>query len=661
MKAPCSTSSTSSTPLSILLALLALALVACGDGGPAPAGAPQENATARSRDLADPVWAPGPPGIGYTPRACGFDMDDDGVVGESADCRVCNGRDRDPDGDGVEEDQIYVDAAGGGQDLRGCGTPAQPCASLGYALTQVADGRDDGAEDIFCLYGRTTEENLKPISSGLEGAYDRPASGSQERAFSRRRDPAMLVGWDHDGDGQYPPFDREDVAVVVGTGKARALVLDSVNDGFEVAHLSFVGFGQDNGLKSTGFVKFGPSPGELEHVYFHDLHLVDINRGRETASETATFDLFLGKTRLRHLEVDNVWAPRNGGFFARGAAADQGPDSGPYRFQRIGYTGEACNFADCQTGATVIGFHLWGYVSGIEILDSYFDANVKNWEPKPKGGPTGAGFVTTAQCSQDWLIRNNLAVDYKVFAKFQGWAEGYCDKGAARPVDRVVVDRNSLQNQYEPWTGGDLPFFVSEGGPNAGEVVGNLWITNNVLTSSTGYEACFWLLGGNGAATPPGEIVYAHNTCAVNINRHAAVVIGNAEGKTLAKPHERVLIFNNLTTGLGNNDLNLHAFYRPADSLIDHNAWDVAGQFDRLGERATDLAAWQKLSGWDLGSVTCTPSFVEIERQNLRLKPDDTCVRGKALDPRTSPTLERLLQVDRDGQKRPKPAAIGAY
>lgn len=644
--------------LSALALGAGLLLAGCG-GDPASTAAPTQTAAGgyRVKDPNPPVFAAGPPGIGYQARACGFDLDDDGAVGESEDCRVCNGRDQDPDGDGQAEDLIYV-AAGEGRDQRGCGSPTEPCATLLYAFTQVADGTLDGAEDIVCLAGRTAEESLKPPLSGLDGHLEVPASGMQGRSFVRRRDPAMLVGWDRDGDGAYPPFDRDDVAVVDGQGKSRALLLDALNDGLEIAHLTFEAFGKDSTLKSSGFVKLGGSPGELESVFFHDLHLIDINRGRATASEIATFDLFLGKTRLRHLEVSNVWAPRGGGFFARGAA-DSGPDAGPYRFQAISHTAEACDFAECQQGATAIGFHLWGALSGIEVLDSHFDANVKGWEPKPKGGPTGAGFVTAAQCSQDWLIRNNLVVDHKVFAKLQGWAEGYCDKGNARPVDRVVIDKNTLRNGYEPWNGGDLPIYVAEGGPNAGEVVGDVRVTNNVFTSTTGYEACFWLRGGNGAQTPPGHIVFANNTCAINVNRHGALVIGNAEGEDLAFPHQRLVVVNNVFTGLDAKDANAVTFYAPAEARVDHNVWDPAALFVGHGEKIPTLAGWREKTGWDAASEACAPSFVEIERQDLHLRAGDTCAAGRGGEVQAPPDLAELSKLDRDG--KPRNGSAGAY
>ena len=46
---------------------------------------------------------------GYTARPCGFDMNRNGVIGEPGDAHVGDGVTTDPDGDGVNEDILYVD------------------------------------------------------------------------------------------------------------------------------------------------------------------------------------------------------------------------------------------------------------------------------------------------------------------------------------------------------------------------------------------------------------------------------------------------------------------------------------------------------------------------------------------------------------------------
>lgn len=90
---------------------------------------------------------------GYQARACGFDLNRNGVMGEAADCHVCDARveagllaggTRDPDGDGTAEDLIYVDCDAG-KDVPGCGLPgAAPCATLAHVFDRVADGPASG-------------------------------------------------------------------------------------------------------------------------------------------------------------------------------------------------------------------------------------------------------------------------------------------------------------------------------------------------------------------------------------------------------------------------------------------------------------------------------------------------------------------------------------
>ena len=75
---------------------------------------------------------------GYHARPCGFDMDRDGVIGEQADAHVGDGRTADPDGDGVNEDLIYVDADGG-SDETGNGAASAPYKTVYEKLGITAE------------------------------------------------------------------------------------------------------------------------------------------------------------------------------------------------------------------------------------------------------------------------------------------------------------------------------------------------------------------------------------------------------------------------------------------------------------------------------------------------------------------------------------------
>ncbi len=111
---------------------------------------------------------------GYYSRGCGFDMDDDGIIGEPGDdCNVCDGSagdpngdaNGDPDGDGDIEDQIYVDC-NSGNNTTGNGTPSNPYRSIDKALS-ASDGSDDGKEDIICVRATCASYNESVVGGTL--------------------------------------------------------------------------------------------------------------------------------------------------------------------------------------------------------------------------------------------------------------------------------------------------------------------------------------------------------------------------------------------------------------------------------------------------------------------------------------------------------------
>ena len=120
---------------------------------------------------------------GYTARPCGFDMDRNGVIGEPADRLVGDGVTADPDGDG----------------------PA------------------DGAEDIVVISG-VFSEALTIKDNGVPGYYVRDN-------FQFPSNPLMIIGWDKDQDGEYPPYDADDVAVLDGNTGSNNLAIGITTDG----------------------------------------------------------------------------------------------------------------------------------------------------------------------------------------------------------------------------------------------------------------------------------------------------------------------------------------------------------------------------------------------------------------------------------------------
>jgi len=595
-------------------------------------------------------------GRGYEARACGFDMNRNGIVGEAADCNVCDGVTADPDLDGIDEDLLYIDADSGSDGV-GSGSPQNPFRTIQHAWN-VADGPGDGAEDILCFRGTATdEESITPGVSGVAGTYSVARSGSQERAWLYPRNPTMLVGWDSDDDGAYPPFDADDVALLDGTGNgvntslARVFRLGPAIDYLEVAHLEVLNYGRYSPGADSGLVAHGPTGDGVDYVYYHDMELRSINRDRAGDGNDFTIDLF--NSGLHWAQFNNLSFTDNGGWFARGAGPNSGPDEGPIRWQNITRTTHGCDFSDCGNAAGWPTFKIWGYISRLEILDSVWDANVANWQPRPDGGH-GTQFLVIAQCSQDWTVRNNEIIDASVVLTIQPTSAGFCDDADARPIQGAVFDRNEARNTYTQWGFGNVgvqilrPASGLGEGNVAGESVGSVSVTNNFLsTAGVPWEACFWSVAGNGVASPPGEVVFANNTCSGEIRRWAAISIGAVDGlEAPAFPQQDVLIKNNIVTGLNPGERNAQFAYQPQRLEMDFNVFDPAGTWEWTDGSETNLPTWRANSGADQSSAACQPAFVGAASGDYHLLLADTCARdfGEAL-----PTV---TAVDFDGDAR---------
>ncbi len=640
-------------------ALLAAALLtsACGDD--------LDFATIDSA-IPDVPVAPALEQRGYVSRPCGFDMNRNGIIGEPADCDVCDGETTDPDRDGVEEDLIYVDAEWG-NDFEGDGSPWNPYKTIQFAWN-VADGPRDGAEDIICFRGFSQEELITPGTSGLPGTYTVARSGSQARDWKLPVDPTMLVGWDEDNDGMYPPYDPDDTAVLDGSGDGGTRGLSTVfklhpgNDYLEIAHLYIQDYGRFSPGVDSGFIRYGPRRGGVDYTYFHDLELYSVNRERP-ADGGKDFAINIFNSGLHWANFSNLLFEDNGGWFTRGSGPDTGPDEGPLRFQNITRKVRSCDFSVCGARAAGYpGFKIWGYISRIEILDSVWDTNVVYWEPNPDGGH-GGRVIVAGQCTQDWTIRNNEFIDPSIALRIQAASGGYCANEFSRPVDKVVFDRNIVRNSYGGWNFGNYGIDIQarrigEGeGDAAGEVLGDVEITNNFLvTTKVPWEACVLASAGNYAASPPGRIVIANNTCIGEIRRWAAISIGNMA--SAADPpfmQQNFVLKNNIVAGLGDGQVNVQLDYEPENLVSDFNVFDAGGGFRWQEEEAVEFASWQESSGVDQSSRECDPAFEDEAGGDYHLSRTDACAQGRGQN------LAELTTVDVDGEPRPPaPAAWDA-
>ena len=451
------------------------------------------------------AWAN--PARGYNERPCGFDLDDDGEVGEPLDdCRVCDGSTTDPDGDGVDEDLIYVDCDSG-SDAAGCGAPGSPCGSVAYALQSRMDGPGDGAEDIVCFTGTCAPRGVTPAFGGLTDVRTVPQSGSEARDFEIATNPAMLVGWDTDADGEYPPYDADDVAVLDGTGGVQAFTLqNSSASHFEFAHFTAQEYGRTG--NSGGFFQQGTT-----HTYLHDLSLQNICREMPTPSGRIVFNFFSSQN-THFFWVKNIECEHCGGYFIRGAGGNGPQEAGPFRFQGISLNMHGCDYGsspECDAQPYTTLLKLWGYIDGVEVLDSSFDGDPTNrvLGNHPSHWPVG---VLPANCSENYTVRNNTFIDMNGL-NVQGYAAGFCDGPEARPTDAVLFENNLVEfAELDKTANATVAHPI---GNVADADVGYVEIRNNIFRSTPngGMADCFAYNAGNSVAPPDGQLVFEDNRC----------------------------------------------------------------------------------------------------------------------------------------------------
>jgi len=625
--------------------------------------------------------------IGYQPRACGFDLNDDGVVGDPAhDCNLCDGVTLDPDGDGIDEDLLYISSQSG-SDATGDGSPAAPYRTIQYAWNQ-ADGPGDGAEDILCFTGIAEEEEIVPGTSGVAGVRVKPRSGNEARDFEFPSNPTMLVGWDTDNDGEYPPVDADDVAVLDGggnhvdSGLTRAFRFGAENSYLEIAHFTARDYGRyvpveldeyGNVIEAgeAGFVRFTTgTSGVGGHMFLHDLWIENINRDTVGGSHRITFDFFVGHTILHHLALINLKLPDNSSFLNRGAAPDLpgqglgGRDYGPIRWQNLSISAHGKDQQPGVLGGFLQGWKLWGYMTGLEILDSELDANLSAWNV----GTLSVDFVNATQCSRDWTIRNNLLLDVRDALTAQGGNGEFCahdtvnipPKSIPRTTDDVVFEGNVYINHHDQEA---APVQI-KGGDDPQRSIEDVSISNNlfVTTADKGFAWCIKAAAANDTGPGnPGTTVVANNTCHGAVNESAdrgAIVIGDTT-RPAGGQQASVIVVNNIIAGLGDNlPRNIEMPRIPASLLLDANVYDSGGVYSRPGLFTADLSVWQGTTGWDGESDECTPAFQSVEDINLRLQPYDSCAKNAGAD-----LGGIIVAQDLDGTTRPQQSQwdIGAY
>ena len=682
---------------------------------------------------------------GYQQRACGFDMNGNGIVGEPEDCNVCDGSADDGDADGSGADVIYVSCAGDafanqppGSDHVGCGSSSAPCLTIGYAFETIADGPSQGREDIVCFRNTCYEENLSPEHSGVAGTRTRPQSGSEARSFELPADPVMLVGWDVDDDGVYPPMDTDHAAVLAppatcpgqpnqGCAAApienptatnqrfyqkddeRAIFLDNDLSYVELAHFTVRDYGRHTLTYNSGFFDLhdhpnGNKPAQpSEYVYVHDVEAHDLNRDSNYNSRTSAINAF--NWDARWIFFENLLFTDNGHWFSRGGGRFFPDDDGYFRWQNVTLTLDACkpppsltcdpetdtscpwgNVCYSETGCepaanepcatrTSTSWKMWGYYTGLEVLDSVVDANyLSHADPQPGGQARG---IDVGPCVQDWTIRNNEMVDFNKAIEIGPASSDACDGDTdaqglitnleARPVQGVVIDRNLIRH---PAPIGSLQAGISlePGGsefPN--QVAGDVEITSNMIASVDGLKVCIAVESGHGwdgsdPAYPvepvPGTVIVAGNSCYGPIVGPAAITVGDPWGENLSTMQQDIVLRGNLIGGKSALAANVATSYAPSSFDAAGNVYDPDGGFrwNEPTDVRLDLAGYASASD-ETGSTECVPSLLSTSgfygngdpvpvAGDLHLHPTDTCAQNAGSD------ISAFVAGDYDGELR---------
>lgn len=581
----------------------------------------------------------GAPSRGYAARACGYDLDGDGVAGEADDCRVCDGVTTDVNGDGVTDRLRYVDCASG-SDGNGDGTPSSPFRTIRHAMGTLSSP-SAGQIQAVC-FRNTCSETINPSRSGAAGT--RESGGIEYPSY-----PLLLSGWDTDGDGDYPPHDPDDTAVLDGDdggSYAFAILNDPARSRLEIAHFTARDYGRACGSEG-GFLKPALGGNDASAISVHDVELLDINGGCAAASSRAVFLLFMRGSTLSNFSVSNVLLQNYGGYAARGSGAGT-KILGPYRFEHMTVRPKG------PSNGYAHGIKLWDYIDGVQVVSNVFDAQPRAWNPCPSSvdvsGCEPVYAITAAQCSQGWKIEDNLFVDWKYAIMLQPDAgSSFCQ---SRDIDDVVIERNVIRNTWSPWRYGDMGISIRKGDAST---VRDVTITNNFLSSGPGWESCIWSNAGKSSGTQHGTIRIAGNTCEGPINRYAGIMVGapSNEGGEPPVRQQNYTLQNNVVAAVGPGNVNVNTGYGPSGLSANGNVYDPNGGFswqsDQPGSSdAGGLPGWKSQASEGSKTKACRPDFVDVGAGDLHLKEADTCARGAGVD------ISALTTVDIDGDRRPQ-------
>ena len=540
---------------------------------------------------------------GYRARACGFDLNFNGIVGEPADCNICDGVTTDVDGNGVADDLRYVDCNSGG-DTGAC-TAASPCRTPQYALNSIGTPSTNQIQAI-CVRGlcdATNERSLTLTQNGAAGTASRAASGSEAYAFEYPRYPLMIVGWDSDNDGQYPPFDANDTAVFDGNDAGNSWLWWRGDNRSRVETAHFTVRDYNRGCANEATIEPQDNNGP-DHVYFHDITFP----GAATGCGEGRFVSAFGANGISYHAFENLEWPNVGGFIIYRGDATESVGAQFIRWK---------NITVVVSGSLDQVTKHWNNWSNVEWLDSHI-----------QGVASG---VSIAQCNQGWTVRNNMFLNNGIGIGFNIVDADSCNQ-PGRPTDNIVIDRNTFHCGVASCRGdfqSSLQFGFGGTGTN-NTYLGAVKITNNFFSVAGGSQGRAILVDVpmQGSGTTGKTITIVNNSF------HGAFSDGGIVTFDYAGSGSRVpagwVVQNNLFSG---------------GSAVDSTAATLSNYTASANRWQSGMATDQVVGA----SCSSAPAYVGASTGDLHLQASDTCAQNLGVAVAAS-----ITTLDFDGQPRPQ-------